>query len=90
MYTFLRNYWCLYLDFIDKFKDIAINGIPIPLLISINRYLDYSMRVEISNPSFCRFCKNKISSENQVQSIFDRYVESLKKKLKRQVNLDIY
>ncbi|MGJ9385331.1 UDP-N-acetylglucosamine 2-epimerase [Salipaludibacillus sp. CF4.18] len=75
MDTFEKNYWSLYLDFIEEFKEIQYNGVPLPLYFRFNRLLNEKSLSKLKGKSISPFLKNKIRDEKQIQSKFDQYLQ---------------
>ncbi|MBB3113311.1 hypothetical protein FHS18_005423 [Paenibacillus phyllosphaerae] len=81
---YLNHYWSLFADYIDGFGELAHHGIPLPLLANFYRYLDEQSRALMSEPDFNTVLRHEISDIGQIQPLFDRYVDAIKRTPKKQ------
>ncbi|WP_078430390.1 CDP-glycerol glycerophosphotransferase family protein [Alkalihalobacterium alkalinitrilicum] len=70
-----KNYWSLYLEFIEEFKKLKYKGIPIPIICNFSELIKDNaiLKGEMKKPYFINNLKYKISSENDIQPSFDRF-----------------
>lgn len=79
---FLWNSVCI--DFIDTFKMISYKDIPIALFIGL--LCTGEIKNELREPNFSKYLKNKISTDNQIQPSYERFLEPIRKKIKSNKN----
>jgi len=70
------QWYSVCIDFIDAFKSIAYKGIPLSLLIQL--IIDGDIKRELMKPTFETCLRNKISTEDQIQSSFERFLEPIR------------
>lgn len=81
MNTSLRNYWSLYLDFLNDFKDLTYSGYSIPYLfchfyslVSNNSELWNSL----SDKNFTRHLKSQVNDQKEIQDAFYEFIQKHK------------
>ncbi|MEK5443665.1 hypothetical protein [Fredinandcohnia sp. FSL W7-1320] len=76
MDTYKRNYWSLYLDFIDSFKGLTYKGISLPYLFHFRSLIRKNKELvnALHEESFGKYLKNTVQSTGEVQSIFDSFI----------------
>ncbi|WP_078430391.1 CDP-glycerol glycerophosphotransferase family protein [Alkalihalobacterium alkalinitrilicum] len=77
MNTFYRNYWSLFVQFIEDFYNVKYKNIPLPLLSAFHFYLDDDLKRQMREVSFSKVLRTKIIKENQIQSHFDLYLNNI-------------
>ncbi|MEC3885219.1 CDP-glycerol glycerophosphotransferase family protein [Halobacillus sp. HZG1] len=82
MDTYSKNYWGLYLDFLDDFKELIYQGYPIAYLSHYRSLIIGNKRLmrDLQSPEFTRTIKNKIQTTAAVQQKFNTFRTSVRKK----------
>ncbi|MEC5424234.1 hypothetical protein QGM71_12105 [Virgibacillus sp. C22-A2] len=83
MNTSLRNYWSLYLDFLNDFKDLTYSGYSIAYLFC-HFYSLVSNNTELwnslSDKDFTRHIKSQVNDQKEIQDAFYNYIQKHKGK----------
>ncbi|WP_099354151.1 CDP-glycerol glycerophosphotransferase family protein [Fredinandcohnia onubensis] len=76
MDTYKRNYWSLYLDFIDSFKGLTYKGISLPYLFHFRSLIRKNKELlnALHDESFGKYLNNLTESTEEVQSKFDSFI----------------
>jgi hypothetical protein len=75
---YLKNYWSLFLDFINVFADLTYNNIPLPILANFYQHLDQTLKEEMTKPDFKKYLSRKSLDNTQIQAQFERWLNPLK------------
>ncbi|MEI7024969.1 CDP-glycerol glycerophosphotransferase family protein [Paenibacillus sp. y28] len=78
MDRYLRNYWSLFLEFIDLFDGLKFHGIPLPLVTTFHHYLSEQAIECMKQPQFETLLRSPVRSKQELQPAFDRYLEPLR------------
>ena len=74
MNTFFKHFWSVFIDFINDFQEINYKNIPLPLLSTLQTYIDDEIKSLMKVDSFGDKLRNKIQKENQIQPHFDVFL----------------
>ncbi len=77
MDVYLRNFWSLYLEFVEAFKELEFENIPIPLCYVFYELLDDQAIEWMSNPSFSKTLSRRIRKPQDIQPAFNPYLRTL-------------
>jgi hypothetical protein len=75
--TFFKHFWSVFIDFIKDFQDINYKNIPLPLLSTLQTYIDDEIKSLMKVDSFGDKLRNKIQKENQIQPHFDVFLSTI-------------
>ncbi|SEH87997.1 CDP-Glycerol:Poly(glycerophosphate) glycerophosphotransferase [Halobacillus karajensis] len=79
MNNFERNYWASCLDFIQAFKQLSYLGVPLPLVCPYYLLVNGNEAVLQKLESESTVLKTNLSSESQIQALFDDHFAPFKK-----------
>ncbi|MFG6150051.1 hypothetical protein [Halobacillus sp. B23F22_1] len=75
MNTYERNYWSLYLDFLDQFEGVTYKGYSLPYLCHYRSLIKKAgVMNRMEENSFTQLLKNKAESNVDIQSRFNQYI----------------
>lgn len=82
MNTYAKNYWSLYLDFIQDFEKLKYNGLPLSYIVHFPSLIRKNTEIwnELHNKEFAGQLRNQVKDQKEFQEVFDKYIQSLKKK----------
>ncbi|WP_101845762.1 hypothetical protein [Halobacillus sp. Marseille-P3879] len=87
MNTYERNYWSLYLDFLDRFEELKYKGISLPYLCHYRSLIKYApLMKRLDQDAFTLLLKNKVESNADVQARFNRFIKKHTNKNKSKNN----
>ncbi|MCP3028401.1 hypothetical protein [Halobacillus sp. A5] len=76
MNTYERNYWSLYLDFLDRFEGITYKGYSLPYLCHYRSLIKKApLMNNLDQDSFTLLLNNKVESNAEIQSRFNRFIK---------------
>lgn len=75
MSLYMRNYWSLYLDFLNDFKDIKYKGISLAYLCHF-RSLVRSIDPLIQHKNLTKQLKHQVKDKKQVQAVFNQFIQA--------------
>ncbi|SFJ77841.1 CDP-Glycerol:Poly(glycerophosphate) glycerophosphotransferase [Halobacillus dabanensis] len=81
MNTFERNYWASCLDFINAFKHFSYLGVPLPLVCPYYLLVNENEAVLKKLEGKSTVMNTQITSESQIQALFDKHFAPFKKKV---------
>ena len=76
--TYLSNYWTLYKEFINTFKNIKYKEITIALLFNFYQHIDDELKIEMEKEDFLSKLNTTILSQMMIQPFFDDFLNKLK------------
>lgn len=81
MNTYIQNYWSLYLDFLNDFKELTYRGISIPYLCSYHMlvHTKKTMGNELYSKKFSNHLTSKITERKEIQDAFSQFLQKHKK-----------
>ncbi|MBS3681221.1 hypothetical protein KGF86_13515 [Ornithinibacillus massiliensis] len=77
MDTFTKNYWSMYLDFLNDYKELTYRGYSLPYLCHF-RSLVREKEPKFYKKDFIHHCKNFITDSREIQEEFNRYLNTIK------------
>ncbi|SFJ77736.1 CDP-glycerol glycerophosphotransferase, TagB/SpsB family [Halobacillus dabanensis] len=82
MDTFSKNYWGLYLDFLDEFKGLIYQGYSIAYLCHYRSLISGNKKLmgKFESAAFTKKLKNRVEKPTAVQAKFNNYKATIKKK----------
>lgn len=83
--TYLSNYWILYREFIETFSELKFKGIPIALMTNFYQHIDENLKTKMEDDSFKKGFIYQITSLEEIQPFFEKYLAPLKKPTKPNV-----
>lgn len=75
---YLKHYWVLYMEFIEAFKKLTYQKIPLPLLANFYQYIPEDLKQEMYDPGFRRYLKQKYFAKESIQPYFDSVLKAIK------------
>lgn len=80
MNTYTTNYWSLYLDFIEDFKEVIYRGYRLSYLVHFPSIIrpHGSLWKEIAQPDFTKRLTSRVTNRNQIQQLFSNYLDTIK------------
>ncbi|WP_058307191.1 glycosyltransferase [Gracilibacillus massiliensis] len=80
MNTYTKNYWSLYLDFIEDFKEVIYHGYRLSYLVHFPSIIRHhgSLWNEISQPELSKQIIHRVTNRKQVQHVFSNYLDTIK------------
>lgn len=95
MSIYLVNYWALYSEFINIFKNLTYRDIPIALLTNFYQQINDELRGQMEKVDFSSHLKySRIKELKEIQPFFEESLKSIKKPIKKDpegkmvINLD--
>lgn len=79
MSVYLRNYWNLFRDFTEEFRELIYKRIPLPLLTNFYKYLPDEIRENMRKPDFRQHLQMKIRRAEDIHAAFEIFTTPLKK-----------
>ncbi|MFP7736298.1 hypothetical protein ACLHDF_23430 [Priestia aryabhattai] len=79
--TYLLNYWTLYTEFIDKFKNLKFKGVPLALMTNFYQQIDEELKRKMEHEDFKKLFLHQITSPEQIQPFFEHWLNPLRKPL---------
>ncbi|KHL93561.1 hypothetical protein QW71_22985 [Paenibacillus sp. IHB B 3415] len=87
MSIYLSNYWSLYSEFINVFKDLKYRGIPIALMTNFYQQINDELRSDMGREDFVmKLNDSGINQPNQIQPFFETMVAPLYQPYKANAN----
>ncbi|QAS52156.1 hypothetical protein [Halobacillus litoralis] len=85
MNTFEQNYWSLYLDFLEDFKDLNYKGYSIAYLCHYRSLLNKDLKAAegMAHPAFSKNLRNNVKNTSEVQAKFSAFKALHQKPLKK-------
>ncbi|MFD1446461.1 glycosyltransferase family protein [Oceanobacillus profundus] len=83
MDTFEKNFWSLYLDFLNDFEELSYSGFSIPYLCEFGtlvRNIKVLWKNNLYDEKFTQRIKNQVKDKNEIQDMFNKFILSHKKK----------
>ncbi|MBP2078003.1 hypothetical protein [Oceanobacillus polygoni] len=82
MDTFVKNYWSLYLDFLNDFEKLNYKGFSLPYLCHLPSFIIYNEPIwsELNDVKFTKKLKNQVNDQSEFQEAFNKFVQSHRKK----------
>jgi hypothetical protein len=84
--TYLKNYWKLYLHFVQTFGGITYQGIPLALLSNFYRYLSPDLKKEMESDRFFRSAHDSVVDEHLPQRLIDKKMAEMVPVAQRRAN----
>ncbi|WP_066051366.1 CDP-glycerol glycerophosphotransferase family protein [Robertmurraya korlensis] len=85
MSTYLNNYWSLYSEFINVFKNMKYRNIPIALLTNFYQQINDELRLEMEKEDFSLKLKySSIHEKREIQPFFDKILRPIRIPIKNQ------
>ncbi|MCT2536296.1 hypothetical protein NC661_13335 [Aquibacillus koreensis] len=77
MDTFIKNYWSLYMDFLEDFEEIEYKGISLPYLCHLPSLIlkDDQLLNELKSDDFSKNLKHQISNQKEFQEVFNHFIK---------------
>ncbi len=75
MNTYLNNYWALYREFIETFKNFTFKDIPISLLTNFYQHIDQELKVKMEDEKFRTEHKSLELKQEMIQPYFEQKLE---------------
>ncbi|WP_096199087.1 capsular polysaccharide export protein, LipB/KpsS family [Bacillus sp. FJAT-45350] len=79
---YLKHYWLLFIEFIETFKELTHNNIPLALLANFYQYIDENVKKEMHEESFRQKIKQERLKMEEIQPYFENLLEPIKSPLK--------
>lgn len=81
MNTYEKNYWSVYLDFLDDFKELVYKGYPIAYLCHYGSLVRDNplLNEKLNSPKYTELLRNKVNNSSEVQVHFNEMKFSLQK-----------
>ncbi|RYD03470.1 hypothetical protein N752_20025 [Desulforamulus aquiferis] len=76
--AYLENYWLTFLDFIEVFKELVFEDVPLPQLANFYQLLDHDLREEMSDPEFKKHLNSRILDMAHIQPQYEQWIKPLK------------
>ena len=82
MDLFTRNYWSLYLDFLDQFESLQFKGYSLPYLCHFRSLIKNNTQLmrELENDSIQKKLVNQVTKEKDIQNKFNRFINKHRSK----------
>ncbi|MFD2046668.1 hypothetical protein ACFSTA_20630 [Ornithinibacillus salinisoli] len=82
MNTYLKNYWSLYLDFVQDFRSLKYRGFSLSYIIHFPSLIrkNTALWEALYGDMFGNKLNNRVSDPKEIQEVFNQYVRSHKKK----------
>ncbi|WP_054941676.1 hypothetical protein [Paenibacillus ihuae] len=95
MSIYLSNYWSLYSEFINMFKDLKYKDIPVALMTNFYQQINDELRSDMEQQEFAvKLNNSSIKNPNEIQPFFEKRIAPFKRpfqvnaKGKTLINLD--
>ncbi|KGE18062.1 hypothetical protein [Paenibacillus wynnii] len=87
MSIYLSNYWSLYSEFINVFKDLQYRDIPIALMTNFYQQINDELRSDMERQDFgMKLNDSSIKEQNEIQPFFEMMVAPIKQPMKTNVD----
>lgn len=83
--TYLSNYWILYREFIEIFKELKFRDIPIALITNFYQMIDENLKRKMEDEAFKKGFIYQITSLEEIQPFFEKWLVPLRKPIKPNV-----
>lgn len=81
---YLKHYWMLFREFIETFKELSYNNIPLPILTNFYQYTDAAnLRAEMEKQTFVENLKQSNFDNAEIQPYFESCLDPIKVPLKK-------
>jgi hypothetical protein len=74
MNTYLKNYWGIYREFVEHFKNLTYKGIPIPLLTNFYQQIDQELKTKMEKDDFPISGRYPDLKKEMLQPYFDKWI----------------
>ena len=95
MSEYLKNYWSLYVEFIETFREVTYRDIPIAMVTNFYQHIDAELKGKMEESDFKNSLMNKgFIEKKDIQTYFDGILKGLSKPIikdlpgKKLINLD--
>lgn len=76
MSIYLKNYWAIYREFIETFKEFTYKGIPISLLTNFYQHIDQDLKKKLESDAFSIPEKYELKKE-EIQPYFEKWLSKI-------------
>lgn len=82
MNTYVQNYWSLYLDFIHDFQKLKYSGFSLSYIVHFPGLIRNNPEIwkALHDEKFTERLKNQVKDQKEIQEVFNKYIQSHKKK----------
>lgn len=74
MNTYLKNYWVIYREFIETFKNFTFKDIPISLLTNFYQHIDQDLKMKMEAENFPTSEKYPELKQEMIQPYFEKWL----------------
>ena len=74
MNTYLKNYWTIYREFIETFKNFTFKDIPISLLTNFYQHIDQDLKSKMEADNFPISEKHPELKQEMIQPYFEKWL----------------
>jgi hypothetical protein len=75
MNTYLKNYWALYREFIEIFKNFRYKNIPIALLTNFYQHIDQELKLNMEDEHFPTVLTFGELEQEEIQPYFEKWLQ---------------
>ncbi|MGJ9458024.1 CDP-glycerol glycerophosphotransferase family protein [Oceanobacillus sp. CF4.6] len=82
MNTYVKNYWSLYLDFLRDFQKLNYKGFSLSFICHFPSLIRKNTEIwkDLYDEKFTERLKNEVENQKEIQEVFNKYIQSHKKK----------